>query len=164
MTSRLDEDDRTLRTLPFRTSLPGDKSDDYDEMRVLFLDLAEFMRSIKSDPNAIKSQFGGYDVGMIRAITAMSTECRKAIEAINKMKNSDRLTLAILETHTKSMAQNLAIPLGEKIRLAMLMIEQGNPDQAQGLLGSMLSSQIVDLFRNAAMQAMTTSKEAYHLN
>lgn len=161
---RITEDDKSLRLLP----LPGraadtEEADEYDEMRALFVELAETMRAIRSDPNSLKSPLGGYDVSMIRAITSMVDALRKIMSDINKMKNSDRLTLAILETHTRSMSQNLAIPLGEKIRVTLAHIEDGEIDAARDSLMALVQGDIVDIFREAATQAMTSSREQYRL-
>lgn len=162
---RIIDDDRTLRRLPLPGKTISNDIDDYDEMRALFCELAETMRAIRSDPNALKSPFGGYDVGMIRAMTGMIDALRKIISDVNKMKNSDRLTLAILEGHTKTMSQNLAIPLGEKIRIVLSQLESvEGADAAYDTLMSLVSGDIVEIFRNAATQAMTSSREQYNLH
>jgi hypothetical protein len=163
--ARIEEDDKSLRELPLagKISLSEDV-DDYAEMRTLFLELAEMMRSIKSDPNAIKSPLGGYDVSMLKALNSMIMGCAKIIETVNKMKNSDRLTLAILESHTRSMSANLAIPLGEKIRVALAQLEDGDADGAQRTLLSLVQNDIVAIFREAATQAMLSSREQYQLH
>lgn len=161
---RISDAETRLRRMPVAGHPIGTSdANDYDEMRTLFVELAETMRAIRSDPNALKSPMGGYDVAMVRALTAMVDSLRKIIEGLNKMKNSDRLTLAILESHTRAMSQNLAIPLGEKIRVALSQIEEGDPNAAQATLTALVQGDIVDIFREAATQAMISSRESYNL-
>lgn len=168
---RLAEDERALRRLPLsslraETATPSSSSDvdSYEEMRILFNELAEMTRAIRADPNALKSPLGGgYDVSMLRAITAMYDALRKNIESVAKMKSSDRLTLAILESHTRAMSQNLAIPLGEKIRATLEALDSGEPDEAKAILLSLVRGDIVTIFREAATQAMLSSRELYNI-
>lgn len=162
---RLTKDDRFLRSLSTREGARGEDESDYRHMYDLYVRISERLRALDNDPTAFITPHNTHDKDMYRIMAVLLAESRKTIEALNKMRNSDRLTLAILDAHTQLFSELVAIPLGEKLKNILLTL-QSTPgaDQAKTQLLTFLHQDLIGLFQNAAIQAMETSRSTYKLN
>jgi hypothetical protein len=85
---------------------------------------------------------------------------------LNKMRNSDRLTISILENHTKTFTTEVAKPLAD-ILLPIQKEMAQNPDPAvqvlAGKLHTLLTAEVISIFKKAAEESMQRSKEQFKL-
>lgn len=91
------------------------------------------------------------------------SEFRASIESLARMKNSDRLTKAILQAHTKRMAQMVATPLVARFNSVIRDLRANEPgalDQLEKLAGADMKTLIL----GAAEAAIEESCEVYNLH
>lgn len=156
-----DERERRLATpevIPAREVT--DEELDYVEMRRLFTQLSETLAQV-SRAVAGKEELTSYDLNML---IALYRELRNQIETLNKMRNSDRLTKAILEAHTRQLLQLLSEPLSEALRDVYRMLLNGDYDGAAARMGTLLSADLAPMFVSSGREAMQMSIEHYKLH
>ena len=162
---RFEEDDLVLRSISVQEGALGQNDSDYHNMWGLFLRLIRRAEAIDEDPRAFLDRHGGYDTQALSVWTKLIDNARRILEGLNKMRNSDRLTISILESHTRSFAQALAGPLGTELREILEDLE-GIPEakRPRARLALLVSEGVVTLFRQAAVDTMARSRREYRLH
>lgn len=160
---RFEEDDAFLRRSSFADNARGLNDSDYHNMYGLFLRVLRRIESL-DDNNAIISQ-SGCDVKLLATWNALLDNARRMIEGLNKMRNSDRLVLHILESQTKSFAQAIASPLGVELREIVLELERiPEASHITARMKRLVGSGVSSMFRNAALETLARTREEYKLN
>lgn len=153
---RIEDDDLVLRQRSVQ------ETNDLGQLWDLFSRSKERVMAMDQDPNAFIGPDGFLDLMAIRTYKELLDTTRKMLETLNKMKNSDRVTASILDAHTKSLAENLAIPLGERLRQVLTLIDKDRIEAKQALI-QLLQRGLVEVFKKAAQDATSTTKETYGL-
>jgi hypothetical protein len=132
---------------------------DYQEMRKLYDKLVPILDMAYD----LLEKSGEISGGDIITLVRVFGEARQQLEALGKMRNSDRLTLAILEWHTRAMAHNISEPLGRKLREIEADLEDGDAELAQAKLHTFLHKEIGPIFLAGARDALNKSSEEFKL-
>lgn len=162
----LDEVEVELLKVNAEDAALGKDESDYHNMWDLFRRVMRRVAALDSDPTAFITGEGKHDMQKLSIWTAMINTAAGVLNNLNKMRNSDRLTVSILETHTKSFTVAVAAPLAESLKPIQLALAQ-HPDPAVQALGgqvlTLLQSGVVDIFRRAAEESLRRSKEQFKL-
>lgn len=144
----------------------GRNDSDYHNMADLFRRLLRRVAALDADPTAFITAEGRHDMSKLNIWAAMINTAKGVLSDLNKMRNSDRLTISILESHTKSFTAAIAGPLAT----ALLPIHQElarhpdpNVQAVAGKVQQLLQSGVVDIFRRAADESLRKSKEQFKL-
>ena len=141
-----------------------DDEADYFELRKLYdrllpmLDLAN--RDLKSKAETNR----GLTPQDYKTIVTMYSECRQQLEALNKMRNSNRLTRAVIEAHTSQVLTMLSEPLGQKLRDIRRQLEHGDQPGAVALLCSLIDSDLPPMLISTGKEAIRRSVDEYKLH
>jgi len=93
------------------------------------------------------------------------SEFRQAVEAWNRMKNTDRLTKGILQAHTKRHTQNVAEPLVGKFEVVLTNLRKSGTDEfVINQLEHLFGHEVREVLLRAAEESVRESCEAYRLN
>jgi len=160
---RLQKDDTILRSRSTEEGALGRNDSDYFHLWDLYNRVRERVVAMDSDPLAFLGPDGEPDRETLKVYAGLVSETRRMLETLNKMRNTDRVTAAILEQHTRSYAEALAIPLGEKLRVVLSALEK-DTHQARAVVISLLQRGLVEIFRDAALSSLASTKETYNLN
>jgi hypothetical protein len=145
-----------------KTSRSSGAATDYQHLWDLYTRSRERVLALDSDPNAFISPDGYPDLMAIKLYKEILGETRKMLETLNKIRNSDQVMVSALESHTRVYAENLAVPLGDKLRVVLQLLEK-DKIEAQQVLCQLLQRGLVDVFKRAAGEALKTTKETYGL-
>lgn len=147
--------------LPF----PAKQSDveaDYHEMRRLYdklhpiLDMAfELLENASSED--------GVDASSLITLVKVFSEARAQLETLSKMRNSDRLIMAILEWNTRALTHNVSEPLCRKLREILCDLDDDDAELAHAKLNTFLQKEIGPIFLAGARDALTKSAEEFKL-
>jgi hypothetical protein len=158
----LDEDEGVL----VQDSLVEDDNDgtDYHHMWDLFRRIFRRIKALDADPIAFLNDDGNstnhYKLTMW---VKLISEARSLLEGLNKMRNNDRLVVAILEGHTK----RFAIQLIDSVKVEILPQIETLRERGQGDIADQLESTIrrrlPNVFTNVAVDSLQNSKEEYNL-
>lgn len=163
--ARFDEDELYLRSRASHANALGRNDSDYHNMWGLFLRVIRRAEAIDNDPQAFLSPSGAYDTKAVETWAKLIDNGRKILEGLNKMRNSDRLTVHILESHTRSFAEALAGPLGVELRAILTELQQvPEASHVTARLARLVNDGVVTIFRRAALETITKSKEEYKLH
>lgn len=162
---RFNEDDASLRETSLESVASLRNSSEYAFLHDLYVKIYQRFQAIDADAQAFANKNGGWDLGMLKAYTSLCHEVRAIIESLNKMKNSDRLVLMILETHTKKFAQNLAAPMGLELRgVCEELARIPEASHAAARLTALVEGGVTNLFKKAAVDSLAQSREKYNLS
>lgn len=90
-------------------------------------------------------------------------EFRAALEAMNRMKNGDRLTKAIIQAHSKRNAQMTSELLVPKFQTVLEQVRQ-DPEAGVEVLEHFFAEEVTNLIIRAADESVKESCEAYRLH
>ena len=137
---------------------------DYVDMEALLAKLRDRMAEVDDNVAFIDDEGRVNSYGIIVWLKLVS-EFRQAVESMSRMKNSERLIKAILQSHTKRMAQLISAPLVERFEVVVTAMREGrDEDLVAGELERLASSDIKSLILQAAETAVAESCEVYKLH
>jgi len=165
LTQRFEDDDNALRKMSFTEGALGHNDSDYHNMWGLFLRIVRRAESIDNDPHAFVNDGGRIDSKAIDSWGKLVDNGRKILEGLNKMRNSDRLVLHVLETHTRSFAQAIAGPLGMELRDILIELEDiPEASHVASRLRRLINDGVRTMFQTAALETMARSRDEYKLH
>lgn len=149
----------------------GHNDSDYHNLAELFRRLVRRIVSLDEDPTAFLTDDGPnkqHNFQRLQIWSGMVANAKSIIEGLNKMRNSDRMTVSILENHTKRYATAVAGPLAaalRDIRVDLRQLAQHEP-KAHALevkLGMLLDHDVGELFTSAAARSLSETGQQYKL-
>lgn len=164
LSRRFEEDDSSLRRVSFAEGALGHNDSDYHNMWGLFLRIVRRAEAIDEDPTAFSNADGKLDPKILDTWGKLIDNGRKILEGLNKMRNSDRLVIHVLETHTRSFAQAIAGPLGVELRELLLDLEE-IPEAAHVAtrMRRLINDGVRTMFQTAALETMARSRDEFKL-
>lgn len=140
-----------------------DENGDYHHMWDIFRRLFRRIKALDADPTAFLGPEGGVSATKMAMWIRLVSEGRSTLEGLNRMRNNDRLVVAILEGHTKRLAVQLIDSVkAEFIPQIDLLRERGQEDLALAMEDT-LRKRLPYVFRDAAIDSLQNSKEEYSL-
>lgn len=88
---------------------------------------------------------------------------RQALEAMNRIRNNDRLTKAILQAHTKRNTQLASAPIVARFEVVLGKVKTGAPD-ALAELEKFATEEVKEMLIEAGKTAIQESCEVYRLH
>jgi len=141
-----------------------DDEADYFELRKLYDRLIPIVDLVKRDQDR-KVESGeplsGYD---LQHLVRLFGECRMQLEALNKMRNSNRLTKAVIEAHTSQVLMLLSEPLGHKLRDIRHRLKVGLMHDAMRDLDALIDAELPPMLVSSGKEAIRRSVEEYKLH
>lgn len=140
---------------------PGETGD-YFDMRMIIDRLRTRMKEV-DEKAALVDADGKVDSYALVMWLRLVSEFRSTIEAVNRMKNSDRLTKAILQAHTKRMIQLLSEPMAARFTTVINQLRQ-NPENAADVLEHLVATEVPRMVLRAADEGVKESCDTYRLH
>lgn len=151
----------------FEDLATGENDSDYHHMADLFKRVIRRVAALDADPTAFVIEgTNKHAFQKLSVWSGMINNARQILESLNKMRNSDRMTVSILEQHTRKFALQLSGPMAQvlrEIREDLRTVPDGRGDYAVKRIEELLSERMPQLMTEAAAQAMRESKEQYKL-
>ena len=141
-----------------------DDEADYFELRKLFDRLLPMLDLANRDLTRKAQDDRGLTAADYKVILAMYSECRQQLEGLNKMRNSNRLTRAVIEAHTSQVLTMLSEPLGQKLRDIRRQLEHNDPTAAIAMLASLIDSDLPPMLVSTGKEAIRRSVDEYKLH
>jgi hypothetical protein len=144
----------------------GKEDNDYFVMWDLFRRLLRRIVAIDADPTAFLSLDGRHDMIRLNTWAGMIDKARSALSDLNKMRNSDKLTMNILEQHTLSFSKTVASGLGDEVRVIIDELRSNSDPQFHAVadrIQDIVSERVPLLFASAGEQALEAIKKRYKL-
>jgi hypothetical protein len=138
----------------------GKDNSDYYEMWDLIDRLKTRVHQVDEDAVFIDEETGKVDSYSVMMLSKLIGELVRAIEALNRIRNADRVAKAIVQGHTKRMVQLLSDPLISSFQAALTQDEGGDLTA----LYSLANTETRDIIFKAAERAVKESCEVYKLN
>lgn len=137
---------------------------DYFDMENVIRRLRVRLEQIDQDTSFVDDDGRVNTYGIVIWLKLIS-EMRQALEALNRMKNSDRLTKAILQAHTKRFAQILSAPLIARFESMLAFVQRGDNSGALAEIERLTrGGQMKEIVLRAADEAVRESVTAYKLH
>ena len=151
----------------FEDLATGENDSDYHHMADLFKRVVRRIAALDADPTAFLIEGTNKHAFQKLGIwSGMINNARQILESLNKMRNSDRMTVSILEQHTRKFALTLSAPMAQvlrEIREDLTTVPDEKADYAVKRIEELLSERMPQIMTEAAAQAMRESKEQYKL-
>lgn len=163
---RLELTEDNLRDLQKIDVALGKNDSDYHNMADLFRRLMRRIAALDADPTAFLTPDGQHSNQRLSTWTNMINNAKSIIEGLNKMRNSDRMTVSILEQHTKRYATAIAGPIGDVIRDVrdeLMQVEHPKAREMASRLTLLVDRDVTDIFTDAAVRSLRESREKYKL-
>lgn len=144
----------------------GRNDSDYHQLTDLFTRIYRRIAALDADPTAFSNQDGTHSFQKLSTWSSMIDNGRKIIEGLNKMRNNDKMTVSILESHTRKFGTAFARPVAAELRaMRDLLANSRDPAAAQvaARIDTLLTEGVKTIMTDAAVQAMRDSKEQYKL-
>lgn len=141
--------------------VPGETGD-YFDMRMIIDRLRCRMKEV-DDTAALVGPDGKVDSYALVMWLRLVAEFRSTIEAVNRMKNSDRLTKAILQAHTKRMVQLFSEPLAARFTAVIGQL-RSNPENAADVLEHLVATEVPRMVLRAADEGVKESCDQFRLH
>lgn len=144
----------------------GRENSDYHQLTDLLVRLQRRIAALDADPNAFRNADGDHAFSRLSTWSSLIDNARKIVEGLNKMRNSDRMTVAILEQHTRRFAAAFTRPVASELRAIRDDLATSSDPAAQraaARLSSLLGSGVSTIMSDAAVQSLRDSKEQYKL-
>ncbi len=93
----------------------------------------------------------------------MIDKARSALSDLNKMRNSDKLTLSILNQHTVNFSKIVAAGIRDEMRVVLDELRRDGHDLLADRLENIVSERVPLLFATAGQQVLNDLKEKYKL-
>ena len=163
---RLDRDIGDLRLADPEELALGRNDSDYHAMADLFERVRRRVNALDADPRAFTNADGTHSFPKLSTWSSMIDNARRIIEGLNKMRNSDRMTVSILEQHTQKFASAITRPVAAELRgIRDLLATSSDPvaQHAARQLTSLLTGGVTSIMRDAAVSSLRDSREQYKL-
>lgn len=163
---RLEKDAGDLRMADPEDLALGRDNSDYHQLTALFLRLQRRIEALDADPTAFTNADGSHSFAKLGTWASLIDGARKIVEGLNKMRNSDRMTVSILEQHTKRFATAISRPVAHELRSIQTMLEHcadPNAQRAADAIAQLLNVGVTTIMTDAAVQSLRDSKETYKL-
>lgn len=163
---RIERDTSELRILDPEDMAMGRDNSDYHQLVDLFRRLLRRVTALDEDPTAFRNADGSHAFQKLNAWTSMVDNARKIIEGLNKMRNTDRMTISILEQHTKRFATEFTRPVAGELRAIGALLSTSNDPVARAAgerIAALLNEGVRDIMTGAAVRALQESKQEYKL-
>jgi len=144
----------------------GKNDSDYHNMADLFRRLMRRIAALDADPTAFVNPDGQHSMQRLNTWSNMVSNAKSIIEGLNKMRNSDRMTVSILEQHTKRYATAIAAPIADVVRSVrddLAFIDHPKARELELRLTILLEQGVPGIFRDAAVRSLRESREKYKL-
>jgi hypothetical protein len=141
----------------------GDDNSDFFDMKDVIARMKKWVRRFDDDEQ-LKGDDGRLDTFRLMAMLKLSSELRSSIETYNRMKNTDRISKAMLQGHTKRYVQHISEPLTTELLALRASIESGDVDDATARLDALLHERIGLIMRESAETSVKESCEVFRLN
>lgn len=141
----------------------GDDNSDFFDMKNVIQRMKGWVQKFDDD-NELRNEEGGLDTYRLMAAMKLSGELRASIEAFNRMKNSERVTRAILQGHTKRYTQHLSPQITTELVQIREALESGDVATAEDLVDVLLKARLGIIFRSSADTSVKESCEVYRLS
>lgn len=145
----------------------GKNDSDYHNMVELFRRLMRRIIALDADPMAFLSEDGkNHSTNRLNTWKSMIDSAARIVSDLNRMRNQDKMTVSILENHTKKFATAVAGPIGAEIREVrdqLIDIQDPKAQQLALRLDALLTVGVTDIFSKAATSSLRQSKEQYKL-
>lgn len=164
--NRLESDIGELRLADPEDLALGRNDSDYHQLASLFQRLLRRITALDADPRAFTNADNSVSFPKLSTWTSMIDNARRIIEGLNKMRNSDRMTVSILESHTKKFGTAFARPVAHELRAIERMLSESHDPAAQAAaqkITELLNSGVTTIMSDAAVQSLRDSKEQYKL-
>lgn len=166
MFERMAEAEQQLRSFSAADVALGANDSDYHSMADLFRRLMRRISALDADPKAFMNPDGRHSMQKLNTWASMVNTAKSVIEGLNKMRNSDRMTVSILEQHTKRYAAAVASPLASTLRDVrdeLMFIEDPKAKELAQRLTLLLSEEVSGIFTDAAKKSLGETRERYKL-
>lgn len=163
---RFDETSMDLRRLDPADLALGHNDSDYHNMADLFRRIYRRIAALDSDPEAFRTPEGKHNFQRYRDWANMVSSAKSILEGLNKMRNTDRMTVSIIEQHTKRYATALVGPIGDVIRGVrdeLFAIDHPKAQELSMRLSLLLDKDVPLIFRDAAVRTLKESKDKFKL-
>jgi hypothetical protein len=164
--TRLVDDEMQLRTNTVADLALGTNDSDYHNMADLFRRLMRRIAAVDGDPTSFVNPEGENSLQKLNVWASMIEKAKGIIEGLNKMRNTDRMTVSILEQHTKKYATAVAGPIASIIRTVRDELLNGQDTRSQELaarLTILLDKDVAEILTSAAVKSMRESREQFKL-
>lgn len=144
----------------------GKNDSDYHNMWDLFRRLMRRVAALDADPTTFITDNGKHDLAKLNIWAGIINTARGCLTDLNKMRNSDRLTVSILESHTKTFTAAVAQPLAATLLPLQEELAQHTDPNIQAIaarINDLLQVGVVDIFQRAAEDSMRRSKDQFKL-
>jgi hypothetical protein len=142
-----------------------DDHTDYHQMWEQYRRVNRRIRAFDADPTAFHSADGTLNTMKLQMWVKLVSEARSLLEGVNKMRNQDRLVVAILEAHTKHFALRLIDSIKVEIaEQASLLRDGADAAAVAGSLERLVLQRLPSIFRDAAVDSLHYSREEYSLH
>lgn len=135
---------------------------DYFDMENVIIRLRARVDQLDAD-TAFVDEEGRVNTYGIAIWIKIISELRQALEALNRMRNSDRLIKAIVQAHTKRVAQLSSAPLINRFQALLMMLKNGTTANAILEVEKLASGDVRDIMIRAAEEAIRESCKVYKL-
>lgn len=136
---------------------------DYFDMENVIRRLRARLEQIDQDTSFVDESGRVNTYGIVIWLKLVS-EMRQALESYNRMKNSDRLTKAILQAHTKRFSQLLSQPLITRFEVVLGSLKADAMPNAVAELEKLAREDIKQIVLKAADESVRESVEVYKLH
>lgn len=160
---RLLEEEEELRKISPEEGAHGRNSSDYRNMYDYYMDIVQQHKSILKSASFVDKR-GNWNHNLINAWTKMVSTGMKAIEALNKMRNTDRMVGDILGKHTLRISVEVSGQISREIGKIVEMARAGE-DRVVIIrkLEELQKIGLVSLFTTAAKDTLASTKEEFSL-
>lgn len=163
---RLDTDAKEMRLHDPEEVALGRNNSDYHQLAELLQRLQRRIEALDNDPTAFVNADGTHSFTKLNTWSGLIDNARKLVEGLNKMRNSDRMTISILEQHTKRFATAISKPVAQELRLIQGLLKTSSDPavvQARAHINALLEQGVQGIMRDAAVHSLREAKEQYKL-
>jgi hypothetical protein len=163
----MEEDEKLLKTVADDRAALGYDFSDYKRINDLFLRLYRRIEAIDADPTAFRNGDGEANGYKLVMWVKLIDSARMLISDLNKMRNSDRLTLDMLHGHTKRLSIKAIDDLQAELGSVIAMLEQSDDEFAlrgAKVLEAIQQQGVISIFTSAASDTLQQSIEEFNLH
>lgn len=156
-----------LRTSDPDIGAHGKGDNDYFVMWDMARRLMRRIVALDNDPTAFFTQDSRHDMHKLNVWSGMISNAKSVVEALNKMRNSDKLTISILEQHTVRYSQQVAALLSSDLKDVLTELRRVEDPAAKAIarrLSTILAKKIPEVFQAVAVSSMEEVKQRYGLH
>lgn len=133
LTPYLDEDEAALLDISDDKGPEGQNGNDYQKMYQQFRRMERRLQALDADPTFLMTKEGTFNAMNFATFVKGMQEARQTLEGLNKMRNQDRVVLAILEGHTKRFVMAASASVQDEIREILATLRAEAPHKSRAL-------------------------------